>query len=126
MTELNTAATIIYEKLSPIGIPVCNGVGTQYPCIVFARLSGKDIRGAGGLRIGTDSLYLVRVIGKGGAHSDIEPYAAQIDSLLVTEPTDRDDGTVYSILREEDYEDTETDLGTVFYSRGGIYRILIH
>jgi len=99
----------------------------SYPCIVYDSLDPRDIVGVGSVRIATAAMYLVKAVGKDG-FSDIDPIAARIDELLHCARVDLGDGGMFSCLRDRPFSMTEPPAagGTIYRSRGGIYRFLVH
>jgi hypothetical protein len=136
-TELGIIDQWLYETLTgdvtvaaAVGSRVYADVapaGATYPCVVFSSMAPLDINGAGATRIATKDLYLVRVIGKGGGFAAIDGAANAVDSLLKKAYEELTGGVILSCLRDKPFQRSEVDSesGATFYSRGGLYRIMV-
>jgi hypothetical protein len=135
MSELNIADIFITETLlASLGVTnvVSNRVvkvtkpGTAYPMVRFNELAAKDSNGSGAQRISTSTLYLVRAIGQGSGFLAIDTVADAIDTALHGVQYTATGGSVLCCLREQPFEKYDVDGETTYYSRGGIYRIIVH
>jgi len=97
---------------------------------IFHHVSGHDSIFAGGRRVQTDQLYLVRAICEGPA-SGIKRIADRIDALLnFSDPINVTVGTdTYIILgcfRERPCSESAEENGVRYSYKGGYYRLYIN
>lgn len=98
---------------------------TDWPVVTFVPLSGPDTTATGGTRVLTRPLYLVRGIDKGGAYPSA--IADRIDAVLQAAAGPAgSDAYVAGIVRENAFEWSEEQQGTVYRHLGGRYRVNIH
>jgi hypothetical protein len=98
--------------------------GTSYPLVIYQMMSGVDTAAVGAIRIWTDLVYMVKVIGETAAFLDVDVAAARIDALLHRASGTVADGTIVSCVREQTFRLSESIAGGLQYRQaGGLYRI---
>jgi hypothetical protein len=95
----------------------------QYPFVLYQFMSGIDMAAVGALRIWTDMLYLVKVVGQTLTYSDLSTAVARIDQLLHRTSGTVADGTVWTCTREQVIRMPETISGKPFRHAGALYRV---
>lgn len=126
--ELGLAETWLYSRLSgdaELVALVGDGIYQQYipddgeyPAVLFAYQSGRDIRGNGPRRYLTDVVYVVKVIGTGPV-SGLRGIAARIDAALNAQAS----GPVAMCVRTQPLYFPEREGDTVYQHLGGFYRL---
>jgi len=130
-TELSTAATHIYSKITgdaTLAAAVGNRVyedaapsKTVYPCIVFSCITPNDSVSVGGVTIKSDLDYTIKVVGQNSSYALIDPVAARLKAVL----HHSESGNVLSCIREKPFNRSYELNGVQYHERGGIYRIMI-
>lgn len=97
---------------------------SAYPCVVFGFLGGDDLMIQSAVRVWTETLYKVEVIGKDVSFSSIDSIYSIVDSLIHRGAGVIAGGQVYSCVRQQIIQLTETAEGGIKYRRsGGLYTI---
>lgn len=105
-------------------------VQTKFPAGVFPDSlfctyhyqGGHDDVGGGGIRIGVTGLFLCTVTGPGDNLDTIARAAALMDGLLQNAAGTTTDGTIYYLIRQQDYEQNTTVDARLVTRLGGQYR----
>lgn len=119
----------VFEGFAP-NIDPATGKTPAYPLVVFSIQSARDVNGIGGARIMTVPILLVKVIGKGGGYSDLQPVVKRIDALVHNPATASVtiDSVAYDILgavRERPIQYPEDLNGERYNHLGGYYRCFV-
>ncbi len=98
-----------------------------FPLIIFARISGRDLRGVGSARILANELYEVKAINRGTTvgFAALRAIGDRIDALLNGASGAVADGQILACVRENALSYLETDADQIYCHLGGIYRIYI-
>ncbi len=119
----NLIGTRIHSHVVP---PAQAASEAAYPCVVFSAISSTDVRVIAGVRLACNCLYAVKVIGRGNGFAAIATAVDRVDTLLHNQ---RDatvaDGLVLSCVRVQPFSQVEVEDGVRYYSRGGLYRLMI-
>ena len=106
----------VYAYLAP--------AGATFPYVVFQlQAPSQDVRGVGPVRVMSDLLYAVKVIGKDQAFSALEAAANRITSVLHAASGAVTGGTVVACVREYPLSYLEIDSGVIYRHLGGIFRV---
>lgn len=95
------------------------------PYVVWSWQGGDDVPALGTIRVATEPLFLVRVIGRTRMFKDLEAAASRIDDLLHGSNGIYNNHRIASCMRENEYslvEETEED---EWRHLGGYYRLYI-
>ncbi len=98
-----------------------------FPLIVFARMSGRDVRVVGPARVLANELYEVKAIGRGTTigFAALKAIADRIDVLLDGASGAVADGQILACVRENALSYAETDADQIYCHLGGLYRIYV-
>jgi hypothetical protein len=134
MTELSAADKWLYTVLSGDAqlVGLINGrvfdtlapESAAFPYVVFQYQGGHDVRGNGPTRVMTNSLYLVKAVGRGGSYASLWPIANRLDELLHAQHGANADGQAWAV-REQPFKLLEVDNGVQYRHLGGLYRIYV-
>lgn len=97
--------------------------GATYPLVVYQFQSGTDLMVVDAVRIWTNMMYLVKVIGQTADYAALNPALARIDTLLHRTSGAVADGTIWACVRETAFRLPETISGKQYRSSGAQYRI---
>jgi hypothetical protein len=121
-TTLNGDATLI--GLVPSGAWNTQAKeNTTYPLIVYQFMSGIDHVEVASIRIWTNLVYLVKVIGETADLASLNAAVARIDALLHRASGSATDGTVWACVREQTIRLPDSVAGRQYRHSGGLYRI---
>lgn len=97
----------------------------ETPFVVFSMASTRDIVGIGGVRIDTESIYIVKAVTAGSSNQEAKPIAARIDQLLHLPNTTItiSGGSSLTCMRERTIGAPEEVSGQQYRHLGGYYRI---
>ena len=129
-TELSTAATFIYSKITgdailsaAIGTRVYEDAAprnTDYPCVVFSSIDPDDTVACGGNTVKSDLDYTIRVIDI-TSYAEIDPLAERLKIVF----HNTSDGNVIHCGRKRPFN-RMYDLNNIrYYERGGVYEIMV-
>lgn len=97
--------------------------GATYPLVIYQFQSGLDLMVVDAVRIWTNMMYLVKVVGQTAYYGDLNAALARIDTLLHRTSGAVADGTVWACVRESAFRLPETISGKQYRSSGAQYRI---
>lgn len=101
-----------------------------FPCVLFSLLSGRDTVGAGGGRLLTRPIYLIRAVGVGDSFAALQPLADAIDAALqgnsVNPPVTVGGMTVRGAVRESARQYSDDDAGVRYNHLGGEYQFFVY
>lgn len=97
--------------------------GTAFPLIVYQMMSGIDLAVVGAVRIWTNLIYQVKVIGQTANYAALNAAVARIDTLLHRASGSAADGTVWACVREQTIRLPDSVAGKQFRHAGATYRI---
>lgn len=117
LQALVTGGLDVYEGVAP--------EGSAFPSIVFQILSGRDVMVTGAIRIWTELVVLVKVIGKQSSFAALAPIVARIDQLLHKGSGTTSDGQTWGSIREQPFRLAEVENGIQYQSSGGLYRLFV-
>lgn len=101
--------------------------GTPYPHIVFNTQAAKNTLGVGAVRILTDPLYTIKVIGRNSSYAELQPIVERMDTLLESALNAVVNGiAIRRCYQEEAIKYPEVDEGVRYNHIGGMYRIITH
>lgn len=94
-----------------------------FPFVTFQFMSGRDLMEIASIRIWTNMIWLVKVVGETADISTLDAIWARIDVLLHRGSGTPAAGTVWACVRESTFELPETIQGKQYRSLGGTYRL---
>lgn len=110
------AGAVAYKNVAPQGAP--------YPRIIWSLLSGRDINGAGGVRVMTAPLFTVKTIDKEGNYAAQSALYDRVDLLLTTTRNVQFDNVlIQGCVRQQGIEMPEVVENVQYNHIGGIYQI---
>jgi|SRR5882762_5968292 len=132
MSESTMGLAWIYSQASTVNAPggVHRGsapVGTIAPWVVLVHQAGSDKTTHNGVRMFTESLFLVKAVGPASITQDVADIGDALDGVLFTNTvTAITGGYIHSCIREQPVAYDETPAaGIQFFHSGGLYRIQI-
>lgn len=100
-----------------------------FPYVIWNDQSSTDSLGNAGARILQNSLFQVKVIGKGGSFSDIEAMEARMDALVqrtLMTPVLVDGVTIGGITRQSAIKYVDVQDNIRYNHLGGLYKIFTY
>lgn len=98
---------------------------TPPPYVIVASHSGADVLTINAVRMMSDLLYQVRVIGPSSMMSQIAGAAQEIDNLLGRTSGSANGGIVLACFRESPIQSDEELEGEMWVTLGGLYRLYV-
>jgi len=118
-----TLTSLVGSRIYANEVP--DGVDSPYPCVVFGFIGGDDLMIHSASRVWTETLYKVEVIGQDVSFSTVDSIYSIVDSLIHRGSGTAAGGEVYSCVRQQIIQITETAEGGLKYRRsGGLYSII--
>lgn len=99
--------------------------GAAFPLVVSSLVDAGDVLTINGIRILTEAVYQVKVVGQGPSYVSLEAAANRIDALLHKASGSVSGGVIYSCVRIEPVRYAETSGGQAFRHLGGLYEIQV-
>lgn len=97
--------------------------GTPYPFVTYQMMSSIDLMVVDAIRIWTNLVYLVKVVGESADYQTLRAVVARIDALLHRASGTATDGTIWACVREQSIRMPEVVSGKQFRHDGGLYRL---
>jgi hypothetical protein len=97
--------------------------GATFPFVVYQFMTGNDLMEVASIRIWSNMLFLIKVVGQTGNYSDLNAAVARIDTLLHRTSGAVADGTVWACIRQQVFRLPEMVSGKQYRSAGAIWRI---
>lgn len=98
--------------------------GTAHPFVVWQFQTGTELRGAGPVRIWSDLIYAVKVVGQGANVAALKAAVDRIDALLDLGRATVGSGEIVACTLEGFVSYPETVNGLDYQHVGGRYRLL--
>lgn len=97
--------------------------GTAFPFVTFQMMAANDLMVVDAIRVWTNLVYLVKVVGESADFQTLRAVVARIDALLHRGSGTAADGTVWACVREQAIRMPEVVSGRQFRHDGALYRL---
>jgi hypothetical protein len=132
--EVDVAEEWIFNTLSGdatlkglVGDRIFNTEAPQtaaFPFVIYQNMSAMDYAAVGAVRIWTNQVFMVKVVGDTVDYSTLKTIVARIDALLHRSSGSTADGTVWAVVREQILNQAENVNGHQYRHRGGLFRVM--
>lgn len=92
---------------------------------LYQRMAGTDERAGGGIRLGSEDLFLFQIVGPASKSSDIATAAGLMDGLVEGASGTTASGIIYYFQRQGDFDLDEVINANLVWHLGGYYRTFV-